>query len=76
MQNVKPDHDKMKTKFQIINEEYSQLPDSAKVRILTDALSLMEHNNNRTPNDCILLAMNYKPIKYDNCITQYIKDQA
>ncbi len=61
----------MRTKFQIINEEYAFLPNFQKVKILTDALSLMEHNNNRTPNDCILLAMNYKPSESDS--TKYIK---
>jgi len=62
----------MKTKFQIINEEYAFLPNFQKVKILTDALSLMEHKNNRTPNDCILLAMGYKPSKSDDM--KYIKE--
>lgn len=61
----------MKGKFEIINEKFNLISDKEKVQVLIEALTLMEHNNNRTPNDCILLAMNYKPSESDS--TKYIK---
>lgn len=62
----------MKGKFEIINEKFNLISDKEKVQVLIEALTLMEHNNNRTPNDCILLAMGYKPSKSDDM--KYIKE--